>query len=366
MPATHKLIIRSRTGIKRGELTGTSAGGTHGGFLSLVCNAKVNAPGVLQFTLDQGNTAIDALEIDGQIEYMRNGVLFLRGLYQGPHYETNEQNREMFTATCAGEMHYLSRAAVMWPAKTINRSQFDFVEADTLMHTLVKYNITSEATIENGRFLTTPIDWISVDEDLAFGEVIDSKENSGKGLLEELQEIANLGNLDFDLIKVGDFAWRFRMYEGQRGTDRTASVLFSRQRVNMGQIVYDRLRIDEKNVAVVGGSGLEDDREFTVRYGPDYSPAQHREMFVSSSNSSGIAQMQAEGDKELEAQRTVSKLSFVALETARTRYGVDYGLGDIVSVTYKDVVAAPFKVVSVNVSLQIGITEELVVEMEQQ
>lgn len=365
MAPTHKLIIKSREGVRRGELIGTSVGGTRSGFLTLATSMEINAPGVLTFNVRADNVVIDMLEDDAQIEHWRDNTMLFRGLYQGPQFQLQSDGQEIMTAVCAGEKHLLSRAAIMWRANVANRSKFVEVAADAIMHDLVQYNITPDATEANGRLVTNPMSIIAVEDEVALGAMIAARESSGKPLLSELQEIALAGGVDFDLIKTGDYAWVFRTYYPQRGTDRSASLIFYIGGNNLAALAYSYVKTDSKTVAVAGGEGEEDERLYTVRYGPDYSPYNHREVFISQTSSDSLALIQAEADQQLEQLRPKKSLTFEVLQTSNAQFGVDYFLGDIVKGKYRDVVST-YKVRAATITLASGSTEQIQVELLQQ
>lgn len=358
----HKLVIRSQEGVKRGELSGTA----DGGFLTLATAMRVNAAGTTTFTMRADNPTVAMLEDDSQVEHWRNGAMLFRSLYQGPpQYTVDDRDQELFTATCYGEKDLLNRATVAYPAATQNRAQFTGMRAESIMHILVEYNVGSGATAANGRLVDNPTDLIVVEADQGRGKPVTPQDLAGTQVLQALQTVADAGAVDFDLIKSGDRQWTFRVYDKQRGTDRSETVTFSRSRRNMGQIAYNPGLQDPRTVAIVGGSGEADAREYAVRYGPDYSVDNHREMFTGASGANGgILALQAEGDRVLQEKRIKQTLTFSPLQVTGTRFGVDYELGDLVRGTYRDIDAI-YQVVGVSVSVQPGQKEDIAVELEQ-
>jgi hypothetical protein len=235
--------------------------------------------------------------------------------------------------------------------------------AESIMHILVEYNITAQATETNGRLVDFPAPRIAVEGDLGRGTQLSRTNITGKPLLTELQEIAEVGGIDFDLVQTAPRAWTFRVFAGQRGVDRTATVVFSRSRRNMGQIATNTEMQDPRTVIVVGGDGEGTEREFAVRYGPDYSTENHREYFEPFSSES-VVMLQAHGDQIAQEHRSKPTLSFVPLQVSGTRYGIDYNLGDLVTGVYRDIHAV-YQVIGVTLSAEAGTPESIVVELEQ-
>lgn len=362
MRSLYHLVIKSPAGEKRAQLVGIA----DGGFLTLSAAMHVNEAGRLDFTLLADNPVIALLEDDSQVELWRNGTMLFRTLYQQPHlYTVDEQDQERFVATCYGEKDLLNRAIIAWPSGTINRSIFTELSAENILNVLVQTNVTSEATVANGRLLDNPMTMITMGVDAGHGTILTRDGLSGKSLLQEMKEVAKLGNVDFDLIKTGSQIWQFQVFDGQRGVDRTDTVVFSRSRRNMASLSLTGSTQDPRTAIVVGGNGEGDAREFVVRYGPDYSKSNHREFFQTFSGEiGGTAMMQAAGDQAAQENRLRNMLDFVPLQVAGTRFGIDYGLGDLVKGTYRDVTAI-YQVVGVSLSAEAGNPEEISIELEQ-
>lgn len=339
MPAEHYLRLSSAAGVKRAEISD---------FLSLAYTARVNAPGVAVFTLAPEHRAIALLELDAQVEvWARNlddGIGWQRAFaafYRTPDYAVDATNDEVFTATCPGQMHLLSRRIVAYPANTPGKSTLPATPAETIMRTIVATNCTALATVGNGRLRDGAIAGISVEADQGRGTVLPWS-GPGKVVLSELQSLgqSGVGGGDFDLVKTGAQSWIFRFYPGQRGTDRTrgaGAVIFARERGNMGQPHYIRDRVEEKTVAIVAGAGEENARAFLVRTGHDYSAANDIEVFVDARNSP--AALATAGDSALNGTRARDVLTFDVIQTPSCTYGKHYFLGDLAVATYRGITA---------------------------
>lgn len=364
MTASYHLVIKSAAGIARSHLVGNDA---IKGFRSLAVVMHINAAGMVEFTLGPTSPVLADLETDGQVEVWRNNVFLVRALYQDIVYTVDDRDSEACRIVCRGENDFLARAIVAWKANTINRTIFTGMRAESIAKTLVRYNLTSDASIENGREMSNPTTCVSIELDRGRGESLTPTDMMGKNLLTQLQEVAQVGGIDFDLVKVGDASWEFRVYEGQRGEDRTSTVVFTRDRTNAGALTYTDAISDVKTVALLGGAGEEQEREFAVRYGPDYSPAFHREVFVTPSTTpttSSIELLKSEGDKELEKLRYRQRLDFTPLQAEGTRFGTDYFLGDLVRGQYRGVTTT-YQVTGVSIGVRAGQPEDIAVELEQ-
>ncbi len=336
MGVEYYVLLRNPAGIKQAVITD---------FLELSYSKRIWEPGLLKLKLLGTNAAVPFFVTNAQVEVWRRNIdqgidwyIDFYGLFRKEIYET-VNNKDYFTAECPGQMTILSWAHVQYPDKVTNRSIFTGQPSETIMKTLVKYNATSLATTGNGRAVNWPAatlrQTVTVETDLGRGVVRDWKCPS-VNLLTTLQDLAQIGGGDFDLIKTGPTTWDFRFYPGQRGTNRTATVRFSQAQGNMADPKYEYDRIAETTFVVVGGRGDGAGREFTTVTGSAYDPVDNYiESFVYASNSATDAFMTAKGLEKLYVAQARRKLSFRVLQTAALAYGRDYFLGDLVTAYYR-------------------------------
>lgn len=363
MASEYQLQILGRDGTQRAVIVN---------MLSLAYTRRVNTPGILTFTLPPEATAIALLELDGQVvvKYrdVAAGIGWLtdfEGLYRGQRYAVTSDQDEVFTATCPGILHWLTRRIIGYPATTVNFSAFHTDACETIMRTLVATNCTALATVAAGRIRAGALSGISVEADGGRGTVL-SWSGAWKSILTALQDLAPIGGGDFDLVKTGPADWVFRFYPGQRGTDRRSgahAVLFSQTFDNMGepQLIIDR--VDEETVAIVGGQGQETARQVIVRTGPDYSVTNDIEGFVDGRNTQTTASLQADGDRALQTTRARPVLTFLPLETPATRYRREYQLGDLVSASYRGFTTG-LKVAGATVAWESDGAEQVTINLE--
>jgi hypothetical protein len=270
---------------------------------------------------------------------------------------------DYFHAGCPGQMTRLGWAYILYPDKLDNLSVFTAQPAETVMKTLVKYNVTvSNALTSNGRLTGWPLGGITIETDLGRGNVIDWK-CPLKNLLSELQGIAKIAGGDFDLVKTGAATWDFRFYPGQLGTDRHASVAFSTANGNMKNPAYGLDKISESTIALVGGRGDASNRSFQTVLGNTYNlTTNYIEIFVHAADGDSDDYLIAKGKEALYSAQARNRLSFQVLQTPATQYGRDYFLGDLVSAYYKGITFQQ-KVHAINVSYDREGVEAIDVEM---
>lgn len=377
MPAEYYINLTDTAGALVATVTG-GMGGDGGesatGFTSLAYRNEVNAAGYAQITFAGNHPARTLLPTNGQIEvYRRNadlGVSWYRdfvGVFRGQTHTTRETGE--WTIDCPGIMSVLSWRNVAWYAGTASRSAFTAAASETIMKTLVSYNAGSNATAANGRIrdgvTSGKLSNIWTISNQADGAGGNSKSWScaWDNLLATLQALAKAGaGGDFDLIKTAAATFEFRWYAGQRGTDRTASVIFSLDRGNMAEPEYSYNRQAEATVAIVAGQGDGTGRVIVTRNGADYSSTNDIEAFVDGRSYSTTAALQAIGDKAMFDKRARAALGFDVLQVPNAYYGKDYFLGDLVTARYLST-SFTQKVNAVNVTFDQAGNERISVEM---
>jgi hypothetical protein len=323
----YKIIPYNASGVKQAEITD---------FTGLSVALRVNAPGMTIFSVRGDHPVLDDIADRWKFEVWRraDGQDWRRehiGVYRYGRWLHSDQSR--FVAYCPGIMSFLGRRIVGYKAGTADRSLFSAVAAETIMKTLVTYNITSSATTANNRVRNGdawPATQITVGTDRGEGEIL-TLGLAWKNLLEALQDIAPVAGGDFDLVQTSPTAYEFRWYTGQLGTDRTATVKFSLGLGNMALPVYEDNRLEEATVCIVGGPGEVDERTIVVRTGTDYSATNDIETFLDASDMSTTAGQNARGDAKLEKVKAEKSFSFQAVQTPARRYAEHYYLGDLVT-----------------------------------
>lgn len=362
MAALYKVITYSPLWVKLHELWS---------FTYLGYNKQVGREGLAKFGIPHDHPCIDDLEENSGVEVWRcnpaQGVDWycdFRGFYKDFGQEQNPY--QTFEAVVIGEKYLLSARTVAWKAETANRSQFTAAKAETIGKTLASYNAGANATIANGRIADGT--WtgagltITIQADGAAGNTL-SWYCAGDNLLETLYNLSLVGGGDFDLIKTGTTTWDFRWYLGQRGTDRSATVLFATEYGNLAAPSYARITSKEKTVAITGGQGKGANREWVSRTGPNYSAAKKVETTVDARHVDTTAALNAEGDSAMDNLQAQTIYGFRAVQTQATAYGVHYcvdgALGDLVKARYHGVESTQ-KVDEVTVSFVPGEDEVIV------
>lgn len=351
MATEYKVRVYDRTGALTHELTD---------FHALAYTKRVNAAGMLTLSLNDAHSLVSTIALDYQVEVWRRNVsdgiawyCDFYGLFRDAQRAAGDGGEVTATLYCPGQMSLLGRAIVGYKTGVANRSAFTAAKAETIAKTLVLRNATSSGTTADGRVRTVTLAGISNQADGATGNTLDAK-CSYQNLLSALQDIAAIGGGDFDLIKTAGATWEFRWYAGQRGTDKSASVVFSLAYGNMSRPVLRYNALDERTVAIVGGQGEETFRTVVVRTGANYNADYNAvETFVDGRNYTTSEGLEGAGDRQLsDAQARVS-LEFDVLQTTATTYGQEYFLGDLVTAVFAEY-SATKKIVGVSVGVSLN------------
>ncbi|MHC4716700.1 MAG: Gp37-like protein [Planctomycetota bacterium] len=324
---------------------------------SLEYEKRVNHPGLCQITLSQDHSAVPYFTLDRFVEVWRrpDGQSLYRdytGLYRGGEYSTASSGLTMFTAYSTGLLDVLRRRILLGNAGTSYTAKSGV--AETVLKAFVDEQCVSGAIFR-------AVTGLSVEADGAGGNSINVDRAWGN-LLDVLQEFAgDLGGGDFDvdLTAEGATTFEFAWYDDQLGTDRTWGngvndpVVFGAEYGNVSAIGYGLMRLSEINAVVMGGRGQGGSR--TTQTVTDAtaiadSPLNRCEAFVNASNSSDGSTLTDHGSAELEERQAREALSFTILQSNQLQYGIDYFLGDLVTVRY-DGTNYDKKVVAVRVSV---------------
>lgn len=362
MLAEYRIDLTNTSGVKVAESVS---------FQSLSYKKQVNAPGVARFVLSSADSSAQYVVPGVQARVYRRNTSYgltswvedFTGFITGLREDT-EGIETRITATVVGVVSMLGWRINAFPANTTNRSVFSAQKAETIMKTLVEYNLGASATVDNGRIRDGVITGFSVQADAAGGNTI-TWNNAYTNVLDDLQKLAFVGGGDFDVIRTGSATFEFRFYPGQRGTDRTATVVFSQDYGTIGNITYEYNQAEWDTVAIVGGEGEGVSRQLAVRTGGGYDiNTANFEFFVDAKDvKTGTNGLNARGDARLVERRIVENFDFDVLQTPSTYYGVHYFLGDLVTVQY-NTQNLTYKITGVQVSATRNAGEAIVVDTE--
>lgn len=174
---------------------------------------------------------------------------------------------------------------------------------------------------------------LSVEVDSADGDTVNMTE-SGQNLLDVCQRIARIGGGDFDIVGTGPATFELRWYAGQRGTDRSSTVIFSIERGNLEDATWDIWGEDVNAVLVAGqGEGAARQRTWYTDAARMAATTWNRiETFIDARDTSEANTHASRAAEEMERSRPKQPCTFRALHMPGCMYGLHYGFGDLVKV----------------------------------
>ncbi len=341
MPKTWQVWIRNQAGARTANYTFEQQGG-----MGFDYTRRVNSPGAygLRFLkkateslADFQKRVIDHFVLDAQVEFSwrwqeedidwhDDGTFFHRSWVK----RYNAAGALVYETGGRGYLDLINRPIIDEFAESAGAIKEGPAE------TIIKEFVNEQAGPGAG---ARAMPGLAIQADAGGGNIVRVTHPHRK-LLPIIQEIAKIGGGDFDIVRTGVAAWEFRWYEGQRGTDRSMTVLFNVARGNMEQPELRQSRHNEATVIVVGGQGQGSDREIVrvedaVRVAA--SPWNRIEEWRDARQEPDTAGLNDLGDERLEERRPKDELTFKPLQVPGTLLDKHYFFGDLVNAEMLDV-----------------------------
>jgi hypothetical protein len=306
-------------------------------FLSVAVNRTVNAIDIAQFGVNSVSSTAPYIVYGAIVEVYRQdneaGIVSTRefaGIIRG--ITTTYGQTTVITAQAVGINALLGDRIVAYKSGIANRSQFSAQPAETIMKTLYNYNLSTSATVANGRSLDGRLTGAAAATSGGLGNAM-SFSCAGQNLLSALQEIQLSAGGDFALTYTAPATWNFVWYTGQLGTNKTATVILSLETGTVAKLTIRTDRITDMTAAVVAGQGEGSARVIVTRPASLPTGLDLREAWIDARNQKTTAEYTQLGDISLrDAERRRSTIQTEILQNAALRYGRDYFLGDLVTV----------------------------------
>lgn len=315
-------------------------------WLSLNFNHKQNSIGSLRFEIDGRDSRTSLFDLDGQIEVWRKNAgvgldwyLEFEGLFRTPNDLITASDDERFVAHAVSYLTLLKRAWIQWAAKSAQAQKSD--AGETVIKEIVNENIGPGALESAGREKDHVFPGVAIEADSGRGTNW-SGSFAWKRALSTVRNIANATGLVVDIVGTGPATYEFRVYEGQRGEDRTVGsaspLIFSTSFGNMRTPLLSQNRGDEITSVTAIGQGVEDDRQTRVVQSSARfdSPWNDIESVINSSQSDSDDELDSAAESELQENKKTDALSFEILQTASAFYGKDYTWGTKATARFKD------------------------------
>lgn len=273
------------------------------------------------------------------------GVFFLRRWI----FETSGSD-EIVTMAGPDVKDLLRRRIVAAYSGSVQASKTDL--ADDMMKEVVTESIADgvKPTPDAGTRVWADL---SIQADLGNGPTITRSfpfdrllNTSGNGVLSVLAKASREAGTEifFDIVPnvVGSDSinFQFQTFTGQPGQDVTSQVVFEQQRGNLGDPRLEYDHIGEENYIYAAGQGEGPARNVQQVYDSTrYNASQWNrcEGFADARNQSPDDGVREAGRSRLESGRPRIRFTAIPIDTAGTRYGINWDFGYKVRAKYKNV-----------------------------
>lgn len=280
------------------------------------------------------------------------------GFLRDMEFDQLEDGREQFTARGRGFNDLLAAETILYDASTPYTAKTGPIE--TVLKEYVDENIGPSATFPPRR-RSGVMPGLTIQADGATGAAW-SGARANKNLMDVCLELASygggIGQGDYMIVGTGAAAFEFQWSIGQWGLDKSVGnagglppIIFAPNRKNATNFKYRYNRLNEINTCDVLGTGRDDDRVYrSVTTGNETdSPWARRAVTREESGEYDTTILDDRGEQTLNDQRLKREISFEIIQFP-TRYGVDWEVGDLVTVTYRGQQTTQ-KIVGVTVTL---------------
>ena len=262
------------------------------------------------------------------------------GLYRDKQIGTDQDGNVHYLLYFMGSIEVLSRNIVAYPAGTNLRSQFTTRAIATISKEVVQYNCTSLATTGNSRLRDANVVRGLVATLGSGRDPTTSTINYScayRNVLEVVQELAQLGVYDFDVVfdKASYGNSLYYLQYDLLGTDRSTTLVFDLNLDNIQGANLNGERLKEKTVAIVGGQGQGSSRTTVIRTGTNQSASNDYEIFVDA-RSNTSTELNSIGDAKMAELEARTSIDVDIAPSSGYVYRRDYGLGDLVTVSFAD------------------------------
>lgn len=295
-------------------------------YLSLSFSRNYHSPDEFQLVLNRkvqnaGELAINNLIMLGADKY-RVGIIRYREI------KTDDRGGEMLTIKGYALGTILHQRITIPPVGESHDIQEG--NAETVMKHYVQRNCKDIPGME--------FPFLEISNDQEQGKII-KWQSRYKNLCDELEQISTLTGLGWHIYP--DFnsrKWIFDIYNGRNftaGQNVNQPVIFSPEFDNIkGQEYIDSL-INFGNYAIVAGQDEGADRE-VVMLGSDATGLDRHVIFVDARDVQDVDDLPARGETKLAEHQRVVSFQAEVLTQGPFQYGVDWDVGDIVTIQNKD------------------------------
>ncbi len=263
---------------------------------------------------------------------------------------STQGSQEVVTLEGPDKNDFLRRRIVAAFAASAQAAKTDF--ADDMMKEVVTQSI-ADGVAPTPTAGTRVWSNLSIQADASVGPTITKSfpfdkllSGSGSGVLSVLADAAREAgtevffSIEPNVVTGSSISFQFRTTINQPGQDVTSRVVFDQQRGNMREPSLEYDYSEEENYIYAAGQGEETARNIQQVYDTDRynASAWNRcEGFADARNQTADNGVREAGRAQLEEGRPRIRASATPVDTAGTRFGIDWDFGDKVRWRYKNV-----------------------------
>lgn len=308
--------------------------GTIDAYATLQAVPRFNDVGAWSLSYPQGSRGAELLVAGGGVRIFRKDATAGPPIISGPVMSVTEtldgQNRTpllTFSGPC-DNVWLAARRAYPVPAQPeSNQSAAVYDTRSGPAESVLKAYVNANAG--PGARAPRPVANLAVAADLATGSTIAGAARFDV-LLTLLQGLAvNAGGLGFRVQQIG----RALVFDVYHPADRTKRIRFSTATGSLGSYQYQLIG-PTGTTAIVGDGGSGAGRSFAVFTDTlaESDWGMRFETFVDQSGTTDATQIAQAGQQALDSGSPQAQVTFTPIDTPQRRYGIDYGLGDKVTV----------------------------------
>ena len=376
--SNYYIKLKDHSGAVVALFAGAGRAGGRGDLRALSYKKLLRYPGEWRLYIDGNDDRLPLFDYDYQVEFWRRdpvgGLAWycdFEGFVRSLEFTQDEEGRDVFAAFGRGYNDLLTSEAVYSTSDSALARKAG--PAESVCKEFVNEGIGPGAGADD-LGLTRVRPGLTIEADAATGAVWQGT-GFQKNLLDVCVTLAEYAPADYMIVGTGPATFEFQWRAGQWGQDKTSGngvrppVVFAAQLGNATTMHYLLSRLEEVNVVYGLGSGVGAVRLLAssadagaLAVSPWARRAVTRQM---SNGAQDLADCQLLGQRFLAEQRARAQLTFVARQTAATRYGRDWDWGDLVTALYtKTGLQADFKIVGVAVAVNAAGEETITPEVE--
>lgn len=350
--SSYLLRLKDHSGATVAQFAGGGRGRSGGGLQAFSYRKRLRTPGAATVRIYGDDARVQEYLIlddglDFQWEFLRDdpvaGLDFYKdfeAFHRGEQFDQEQNGRYVYTSYGQGYNALLYADTVRYASGSAQAQKSGDVAA--VARAYVEENIGPSAGVDGlGNSRVMP--GLTVATSGALGKTWQG-DRANKLLADVLRELAEYGPGDYMVQGAGPAAFEFVWRNTRWGADRTrgnsegnAPVVLSPLFGNVEGIRASYSHLDEVNVVYAMGQGKGALQK--VRTAADgglltLSPWNRRAVARSGRNSNSDGELDDQAEGMLNEQRPLRKISFTVRQTAGTRYGRDWDLGDLVNVEY--------------------------------